>query len=749
MINRSLIEKLNLPPNYGEPLIIKSIDTLIEAASYINRNEDFKEIKRAALYAQDKFSHIKRKNGDPYFYHLLTTAYYIAKWECSPAMIIAALLHDLIEDIKDETYETVAKNFTKEIAFLVDKLTKVRKFEKTHSDIYGENMRKILLGMARDVRVMVIKMADRLNNIETLFYLRKEKQLLYAKETVATYVPIAQSLGFNKWANTVSTLCLWYTNQKEYLDIYTKVQKIASDNEKVVEKTIAIIKKTLQEHGVKFNDIYGRKKSIISIKKKILRKGSINNINDILAIRIICATTNDCYAILGTIHQQFDVIQGRYKDYIIVPKGNMYQSLHTVVNINDYQFEIQIRTDYMHEVAEKGIAAHWRYKEATDYSYQKQQKEIINKIHILKNIIKFDQLNSDDNVSDFQWWKDLQEEILCEQFICVTPNKKPIELKAGASVLDFAFHIHTEVGLNAIKGIVNGKVVPLKTSLQAGDVVEIITQNKPNFSDKWISWVVTPTAKNKLKKALKQRDYKKTTDKEKEEMEKGFKVLQKYLEGTNLWNVYQDKKKQINEFIMQLFQLPTMDQIYIKLAHSRKYLPKIYNHIFTNYLTNDKKLALTSKKIKKKDVIKDDEIIIDGISGIKIQFAKCCSPIYGDDIITSVSKRSGLKIHLKTCPNVQNPFFFLDFFDASWGSKGTQIYPITLAITTLNNKKTTNQLINLFSSLNVVINKLTTKVISESKALTKAHFLVKTVYDLDKIVKAIKEIKDVYDVIRA
>lgn len=746
----TIVNKLNFPPDFKrQAFMVTSINQLmIEVKQYISKEEDCQRIIKAAKYVKNKFKDIKRKNGDPYFYHLLTTAFYVANWKCSPPVIIGALLHDLIEDIEGETKKTVEKMFGSEVAFFVDKVTKIRLYEKSHANVVASNMRKILLGMAQDVRVMLIKMGDRQNNIETLFYLKKEKQIRYAEETLTTYVPIARALGFNKWVRTISSLCFWYINREKYYSIFQDVKKLKKD-EKVIDQSIAIIKRALRKHKVFYLEFYGREKSIFSIHRKIEQKGdTITDVHDIFALRIICDRVSNCYSALGAIHQEFKIVKNRFKDYIASPKGNMYQSIHTTIMINNHKVEVQIRTETMHEIAERGIAAHWRYKENQQYSSKKQQKEIMSRIHILKSIIKYDEsVDESDITSDSNWWSELQKEVFGETIICLTPNKKAIEMKKGATVLDFAFHIHTEVGLNAIRGIVNGKSKMLKHVLQAGDIVEIITQNKPNFSIKWLSYVATSMAKNKLKKALKQAENISEKNQEKEKIKNGKNAFKNYLEGTNMWTLYQKHKDVVEKWLLKREEVQNMNQVYINLSSSRKVLNPLFEFIFSNLLTREEQLAYGKYK-KGKQKFQDDEIIIDGVDGLKIDLANCCNPIYGDKIIALVSKRSGLRVHKDDCRNVLNSSPFNDTFDAYWGKKRNKIYKANLLIEALNHDKMISNILSVFAATNVEIINIKTKFIGNSRLKTHVQFYITSTIELALLMRALRETKNILHVER-
>ena len=469
--------------------------------TYISSIEDRKQIRDAYDFICEKHKGQLRKSGEPYIHHLIEVAYIIANLHAGPKTIIAGLLHDVVEDT-DVTIEEIEKRWGNEVALLVDSLTKIQRLKLskfTAAEFEAEDHRKIFLGMAKDIRVIIIKLADRLHNMRTLAALSPERQKALSKETIEVFVPIASRLGLESVKTELEDLCLKYGEPEKYEEI-TKLYKRKI---KVMSKSLDSLKKKigdiLFEHNIPF-EISSRVKSIYSTFQKVYIKGRpFDEIYDILALRVITETEIQCYEALGLIHQVYKPVPGRFKDYIAMPKPNMYRSLHTTIVGGDGNFyEVQIRTKEMDEVAETGIAAHWAYKEG-GYNSEAEQREIENKLHWFRDFVSMSSEAQDENATEYM--DNLNRDIFGSRIYVFTPKGKVIELPTGSTPVDFAYHIHTRVGDQCVGSIVNGVMVPLNTVLKTGDMVEIKTnKTSPGPSERWLDFVKSGAAKTAVRK---------------------------------------------------------------------------------------------------------------------------------------------------------------------------------------------------------------------------------------------------------
>ena len=468
---------------------------------YISSPEDRQRIKDAYDFIMLKHNNQFRRSGEPYYHHLIEVAYILASLQCGPNTIISGLLHDVVEDT-DVTVEEIKKKWGDEVSKIVDSLTKIQRLKLskiTSEEFEAEDHRKIFLGMAKDIRVILIKLADRLHNLRTLGALSHERQLAISKETIEVFVPIAERLGLDIIKSEMEDLCISYLEPEKYKEI----KKLLSKKTKILQKSLDGLKKRIADVLFQKNipfEISSRVKSINSIYRKMYVKGHpFEEIYDILALRIITKTEMQCYEILGLIHQMYKPVPGRFKDYIAMPKPNMYQSLHTTVVGGDGNFyEVQIRTEEMDSVAETGIAAHWAYKEG-GYNSQAEQKEIENKLHWFREFVTLTSESEGENASTYM--DTLNHDIFESHIFVFTPKGKVIELPMRSTPVDFAYRIHTKVGDQCVGALVNGVMVPLNTILKTGDMVEIKTsRSSPGPSEGWLDFVASSSAKTAIRK---------------------------------------------------------------------------------------------------------------------------------------------------------------------------------------------------------------------------------------------------------
>lgn len=627
-------------------------DVLEEAGKYIHKPENLALIQHAANYAAEHHAGQFRRSGEPYTVHLNNVAYILATLKCGPKTIAAGFLHDTIEDT-GVSKEELAAEFDPEIADLVEAVTKVGTLEykgKDDPEYQAANHRKIFIAMAKDVRVILIKLADRLHNMRTLEYQPEASQQRIAAETLDVYAPIAHRLGISSIKNELEDLSFYYLNREEYYRIAHLVEAKKTERDASVQKMIAEISAMLKEHGLEFR-IFGRSKHLYSIyHKMVVRNKRFDEILDLLAIRIVTKTELNCYEILGYIHAKYRPIPGRLKDYIAVPKTNMYQSLHTTIIGDEGKiFEVQIRTEEMDAIAERGVAAHWRYKEGSRYDPKTEQKEIEDKLSWFRDFAVFTGENENESASEYM--ATLQKDVFEANVYVMTPKGRVIDLPNGATPIDFAYRIHTDVGHTAVGAIVNDAMVPLNTELHTGDVVQIKTMKGTGPSEDWLKFVKTNQAKQKIKAYFA----KKETEKREQLIDAGEKVLSDELRKRGFDpKDWMDKKKLeniSNQFSAQTYT-DLMYGLAVKTINPTSVCEKLTNQKRSLNENESMQKLLSREPSRKQHVQTRTGIIIPGIEAMKLSIAQCCLPVYGDDIVGFVTKGEGVKVHRADCPNV-------------------------------------------------------------------------------------------------
>ncbi len=615
--------------------------------SYISNKDSLALIDKAYHYAEEKHSGQFRRSGEPYFIHVLNVAYILAQLHSSPVTISAGFLHDVVEDCGVTKDEFVAE-FGEEIYDIVEAVTKIGKLKfKDEKEYLAANHRKIFIAMAKDVRVIMVKLVDRLHNMRTLQYQPVEKQKKIAQETLEVYAPIAHRLGIAEIKNELEDLSFFYLDNEKYHEIAHLVENKKSERDEYVKKMIEDISETLKKHNIPFR-IFGRSKHLYSIYKKMETKHKrFEEILDLLAIRIVTQTELNCYEILGYIHAAYRPIPGRLKDYIAMPKANMYQSLHTtVVGVDGRIFEVQIRTEEMDSIAEKGIAAHWSYKEGKGENHHKDQSEIVKELEWLKAF-------EESSIDASTYMNTVIEDVFNANIYVMTPKGRIIDLPNGSTPIDFAYRIHTEVGHQTVGALVNETLVPLNTPLKTGDVVELKTNKNSGPSEDWLKIVKTNNARNKIRAYLTKKEneqrqelIKQGENMLKEDMKRRGVDVAEYLDQKKLENIYgQFQTSNYNELMYAIGckSLSTQAVIEKMVKFSKKELNKdTLNQILAKNKTRRK--ASTSKT----------GIIVEGVDSMKIAMASCCNPIYHDEIVGYVTKGNGIKVHRKDCPNIQN-----------------------------------------------------------------------------------------------
>ena len=628
-------------------------DVLTTAGKYIHNKESLDLISRAANYAAEAHAGQFRRSGEPYTSHLYNVAYILASLHVGPKTIAAGLLHDTIEDTGISRDE-LAELFDDEIADLVESVTKIGalKFKgKDDPEYQAANHRKIFIAMAKDVRVILIKLADRLHNMRTLEYQPESSQKRIAAETLDVYAPIAHRLGISAIKNELEDLSFYYLNRKEYYRIAHLVETRKQERDESVQSMISGITDLLNEHDIEFR-IFGRSKHLYSIyHKMVARNKRFEEILDLLAIRIVTRTELNCYEVLGYIHARYKPIPGRLKDYIAMPKTNMYQSLHTTIMGDDGKiFEVQIRTEEMYAIAERGVAAHWKYKEGGHYDARTEQKEIEDKLSWFRDFAVFTSDSEDESASEYM--ATLQRDVFEANVYVMTPKGRVIDLPNGATPIDFAYRIHTDVGHTAVGALVNDAMVPLNTELHTGDVVSIRTMKGTGPSEDWLKFVKTNQAKNKIRAWFAKRE----TEKKEQMIEQGEKTLSDELRKRGFEPKTYMEKKKIEAIMKEFSAKDYTDFMYglaVKTINATSVCEKLTNQK-RSVNDNEALTKLLSRDPGKKHVMTKTGIYVPGIESIKLSLALCCLPVYGDPIVGYVSKGEGVKVHRCDCVNVVN-----------------------------------------------------------------------------------------------
>ena len=660
-------------------------ELLTRLKKYIKNKKELELIKKAYMYAYEKHFGQKRKSGEDYIIHPLNVAYILAGINADYKTICSALLHDTIEDC-DVTKEEIEELFGGEVAYLVESLTKINKLNfSCDSEATIANQRKILVGLTEDVRVIILKLADRLHNMRTLWALPEKKQKENAKETLDIFIPIAHRLGMNSIKSELEDLCLRYSKPDVYFQIVEKLNKKKSERDEAVNEMKNTVSKLLNSHNIK-HEIKGRSKSIYSIYKKLDTGRSFNDIYDFLALRVFVKTEEECYQVLGIIHSKFKPIPKRFKDYIAMPKTNMYQSLHTSVFGNNGEiFEIQIRTYEMDKIAENGIASHWSYKEKKKANLQSEMEQ---KLQFFRLIMEL----KHEGTNDQEFVDSVKEDVLKDTIYVFTPQGDVLELPNGSTPIDFAYRVHTRVGDTMVGAIVNNNIVPLDYKLKDDDIVKINTnKNSPGPSREWLNIAKTTHAKNKIRSFFNKN--------EKEDyVNRGEDLISKELRKRKLSNSIFNEN--LNK-ILQEFKCSDLNDLYINVGNNKYTSSQIVNLITGENTTKEELLI---KKTQNKEVSREiakNDIIVEGIDDIKVNIASCCKPIKDDEIIGYITKGYGITIHRINCPNVSE--LQERFISVRWNSNTSKKYPTTLLLKSLDSKNMLFDIIAKTTNRNVVV----------------------------------------------
>ena len=726
---------------------------LINSVLKYHPSTDISMIEKAYKVASEAHEGQKRKSGEPYIIHPLCVAIILADLELDKETIVAGLLHDAVEDTW-MTYEEVEKEFGSEVALLVDGVTKLGQlsYSADKVEVQAENLRKMFLAMAKDIRVILIKLADRLHNMRTLQYMRPEKQQEKARETMDIYAPIAMRLGISKIKVELDDLSLKYLKPDVYYDLVHKVALRKSEREQFVGAIVKEVKKHMDDANIKAQ-VDGRVKHFFSIYKKMVNQDkTIDQIYDLFAVRILVDTVKDCYAALGVIHEMYKPIPGRFKDYIAMPKPNMYQSLHTtLIGPNGQPFEIQIRTYEMHRTAEYGIAAHWKYKESSDGKTPvgKSEEE---KLNWLRQILEWQRDMSDNKEFMSLLKNDL--DLFADSVYCFTPQGDVKTLPSGSTPVDFAYSVHSAVGNKMVGARVNGKLVPIEYEIKNGDRIEIITsQNSQGPSRDWLKLVKSTQAKNKInqwfKKELKE-----------DNILKGKEMLAQYARAKG-FKIANYTKTQYLEAVLRKYGFRDWDSVLAAIGHGGLKEGQVFNKLVEAYdkenkknLTDEQVLEAASETQEKLHIAKSKSgIVVKGIHDVAVRFSKCCNPIPGDEIVGFVTRGRGITIHRTDCVNVLNMSETdrTRLIEAEWqqpDTKEKEKYMAEIQVYANNRTGLLVDLSKIFTERKIDLRSINSRTSKQEKATISMSFEIGSKEELRSLIEKIRQVESVIDVER-
>ena len=734
---------------------------LIKRVQKYHPSDDISMIEKAYRVAGEAHKNQFRKSGEPYIIHPLNVAIILADLELDKETIVAGILHDVVEDTV-MTEEDLKREFGDDVALLVDGVTKLEKIPLSAGadqpdeklEMQAENLRKMFLAMAKDIRVIMIKLADRLHNMRTLKYKTPESQQRIARETLEIYCPIAQRLGISKLKVELDDLSLKYLEPEAYYDLVDKIAVRRSVREKYIQSIVDEVSEHIANAGIKAK-VDGRVKHFFSIYKKMKNQNkTLDQIYDLFAVRIIVDTVKDCYAALGVIHEMYKPIPGRFKDYIAMPKANMYQSLHTtLIGSNGQPFEIQIRTFEMHKAAEYGIAAHWKYKEASDGKKVEAQEE--EKLVWLRQILEW-QRDMSDNKEFMKLLKN-DLDLFSDNVYCFTPSGEVKNLPAGSNPIDFAYSIHSAVGNKMVGARVNGKLVNIDYEIKNGDRIEIITsQNSKGPSRDWLNIVKSTQAKNKINQWFK-------NELKDDNIGRGKELLTVYCKTKSI-NLSELLKPQYMEAIMRKYGFRDWDSVLAAIGHGAlkegqiiNKMQELYDKEHRREMTNEEVLqsiaeagALAAEKPTR--IRPKSGIVVKGIADLSVRFSKCCSPVPGDEIVGFVTRGRGVSIHRTDCVNIMNlpEIERARIIDAEWQApeNTSEKYVAEIKIFANNRNGLLADISRALTEKNINILTMNTRTSKQGLATLQTTFEIESREELNRVIDTIRGIESVIDIER-
>lgn len=725
--------------------MIDAFMRLKEQIAKYNPDSDFQLIEKAYNFSTKAHKGQERVSGDPYIVHPVEVGCLLAELEMDDNSIIAGILHDTIEDTA-LTYDRINEEFSEEIAELVDGVTKLTKISyTTKQEIQAENFRKMFLAMAKDIRVIIIKLCDRLHNMRTLKFMAREKQLQKARETLDIYAPLAHRLGIYKIKGELEDLSFRYLDEKNYYDLAEKIAKKRKEREEYILSIIESVKKKTEEVFIE-GSIEGRAKHLYSIYKKMTAQNkTIDQIYDLFAIRLIVNSVKDCYSVLGIVHEMFKPMPGRFKDYISMPKPNMYQSLHTtVIGPEGIPFEVQIRTWEMHRTAEVGIAAHWKYKEGKD------NRSYAEKFSWLRQMLEWQKDARDPD----EFMETLKIDLFTDEVFVFTPKGDVKNLRAGSTPIDFAYYIHSAIGNRMVGAKVNGRIVPIEHELKNGDIVEILTSGASNGPSRdWLKIAKTSQARTKINQWFKK-------EKREENIEQGRIMLEKEIKKHGL-TMNQVQKSEYMETIMKKYNFHSVDDIFVAIALGSITLNTVVSRLKEEYrksLPPEEQTNLLLNSVERESKRKnkstpDSGIVVKGIDNCLIRISRCCNPVPGDEIIGYITRGRGVSVHRKDCPNVKANIIDGDarLIEVYWYKKSSKNVSYLADITLKANDRPglIVEITNAIGESRIPLRAINARTAKDMSSLMHMTLEITDTDQLDRIISKMKRIKGVLEITRS
>jgi len=706
---------------------------------------DTKLIMKAYNYAYEHHGDQKRHSGEPYIIHPLNVAYILADVGMDDSTICAALLHDVVEDT-DATDDDLRKNFGDEISDMVAGVTKLGKVQfASVEEQQVEDYRKMFLAMGKDIRVIIIKLADRLHNMRTLKYLKRDRQIANAKETMEIYAPLANRLGLYSIKWELEDLSFKYLYPQEYHELVEGINRKRDERLKFIEKIMADIRVQLKKNHIEA-EVTGRAKHLYSIYRKMKRDNkTLDQIYDLFALRILVNSIKDCYAALGIVHEMYTPMPGRFKDYIAVPKPNMYQSIHTtLLGEKGTPFEVQIRTWDMHRVAEYGIAAHWAYKEASYLGKKESVKVEGDKLAWLRESLEWQKDMQDPE----EFLETLKTELFEDEVYVFTPKGAIKVLPRGATPIDFAYSIHEEIGNHMTGCKINSKMMPIITSLKNGDIVEIITSDSSKGPSRdWLKFVKSTKAKNKITSWFKRAE-------KSENIEKGKDLIEKEIKRIGMTHADLFKQEYIDA-ALERYKYNTIDDMYAAVGFGANSAVKIIAKMLQEYRKEhqeediEQKMEELRKDKESKQKPSSSGVIVKGIDNCLVRLSKCCNPLPGDEIIGYITKGRGVSVHRKDCVNVKDLLSDENrIIDVKWYEKAKENYNVTLEVLANDRKGLLVDILNSVKETDANLMGVSTKTTKERIAIMDIDLEVENIEELNKVIRHIKKVDSVYEVKR-
>lgn len=724
----------------------KTIEDIISLVKQKKRWADTKLIIKAYNYAKEKHGTQCRKSGEPYIIHPVQVAYILADIGLDEATICAALLHDVVEDT-DATHEDLVRDFGEEIANMVAGVTKLGelRYQASTEERQVENYRKMFLAMGKDIRVIIIKLADRLHNLRTLKYLRRDRQIANAKETMELYAPLANRLGIYSLKWELEDLAFKYLYPEEYRELVEGIDKKREERLQFIEKIMDDIRGQLKKQKIEA-EVTGRAKHLYSIYRKMKRDNkTLDQIYDLFALRILVNSVKDCYAALGVVHEMYSPMPGRFKDYIAVPKPNMYQSIHTtLLGEKGTPFEVQIRTWEMHRIAEYGIAAHWAYKEA---NYGKKGKQVVtvtkDKLAWLRETLEWQQDMKDPQ----EFLNTLKTELFEDEVYVFTPKGKILVLPRDATPIDFAYSIHEEIGNHMVGCKINSKMMPIITKLQSGDIVEIMTSDSQKGPSRdWLKFIKTTKAKSKIQSWFKK-------EQRSENIEKGKDLIEKEIKRIGISHDELFKQDYINA-ALDRYKFKNLEDMYASVGFGAISQVKIISRMLEEYRKSHKEENIEQKieeLTSKRKTVKPSStgVVVKGIDNCLVKLSKCCNPVPGDNIIGYITKGRGVSVHRTDCVNVKDLLKEEDrIIDVYWYTEKAASYNVDITVYANDRSGLLADVIQVLSNLKTKLMGLNSKATKEHIATIEITIEVENIEELNKVLKELRKVDSVYEVTR-